>query len=206
MSRRAKTQRQVELDKKIGKRLKLVRSQMKKENGRKVTQSDFAEHYGVSDQAVRDWEAGRSSVPEIVLENLSDSLGIDIDFLKCRYDLPNLSELLEKWDKQRPNMKYEVEHYYYERQLLETAEKLGYIKIDSDDPERESSDFINYIKQYNEREVSKMTKSDVNVITNATTNEIRENFETGEITIYAVTDADVEKGFQQLIKRGIIEE
>lgn len=49
------------------------------------------------------------------------------------------------------------------------------------------------------------TRNDVKVITGTKSNQIIENFETGDITIQAIRETDVEKAFQQLIKRGIIQ-
>lgn len=171
---------------------------LRKKHG--LTQQQLADKCGISINSVKSYESGRRIPDNFNLQQLAHTLRVDPFYLLGETNFENYAN---RYDKEHPE---EVKHTFYEVQLLESAEKLGLYTINSDDPEKESSDFINYIKQYNERMVSKMAKSKVNVVTNTTTNEIRENFETGEITIYAITEADVEKGFQQLIKRGIIEE
>ncbi len=50
------------------------------------------------------------------------------------------------------------------------------------------------------------TRKDITVTTGSAENRIIDNFETGEITIQAITEEDVERGFQQLVSRGIIAE
>ena len=51
-----------------------------------------------------------------------------------------------------------------------------------------------------------MKLSDVKVVASETINEVRENFETGEITLYASSEENVRKAIDQLIKRGMVEE
>lgn len=171
---------------------------MRKEKG--WTQKELSARSGVSVEAIKLYETAKRVPDKFNRQELSKVFRVNEEYLLGETEFKNFAD---RYDKEHPE---KVKQNCHEVQLLEIAEKLGYIKIDSDDPEKEFSDFINYLKKYNEREVSKMTRNEVKVITNATTNEIRVNFETGEITIYAVTEADVERGFQELIKRGIIKE
>ena len=101
MGRHPKTQKQSDLDKKIGARLKLVRSQLTNTNGKKVTQLQFAERYNTTEQTVRMWEKGVYTIPDEILLDLSEFIGVDFDFLKCKYDTPNLNESLQQWDNDR---------------------------------------------------------------------------------------------------------
>ncbi|KAB3534410.1 helix-turn-helix transcriptional regulator [Alkaliphilus pronyensis] len=76
----------------IGKRLKLIRKNLK------MTQLDFAERYNVSEQTIRNWENGRNTVPDAVLDDLSANLAIDMQFLKCKTDDPKYIESMKKFD------------------------------------------------------------------------------------------------------------
>lgn len=188
-----KTEADIELDKQIGKRFRLVRETMKK------TQAEMAEHYHKSEQAVRDWEAGRSSIPIEVLQNLSDSLEIDLEFLQCKYDTPDLQITLQKWNKEVPRIQSELH-------LLEYCNDLGIETTEDNFASRTKriKNTVTYI--FSERGTDLKTRSEIKVIIGSEENRIIENFGTGEITIQAVSEEDVEKGFQQLIRRGIIAE
>ena len=76
----------------IGKRLKFIRKKLK------MTQLDFAERYDVSEQTIRNWENGRNTVPDAVLDDVSESLSIDMQFLKCKTDDPKHIESMKKFD------------------------------------------------------------------------------------------------------------
>ena len=93
-----------------------------------------------------------------------------------------------------------------ELQFTESAETLGFYYPSSDEPEKDYEEFMTYNRMYQERKDAMKTRSEIKVITGLKENQIIENFETGEITIQAISEEDVEKGFQQLIKRGIIAE
>ena len=90
-------------------------------------------------------------------------------------------------------------------QFTESAEALGFYHQGTDDPEKDYEEYMNYNRMYQERKEAMKTRSEIKVIIGSEENRIIENFETGEITIQAVSKEDVEKGFQQLIRRGIIE-
>ena len=89
---------------------------------------------------------------------------------------------------------------------MESAEELGFYHQGIDNPERDYEEYMNYNRMYQERKDAMKTRSEISVVIGATENRIIENFGTGEITIQAITEEDVEKGFQQLIRRGIIAE
>ena len=192
IGRPPKTEADKERDKRIGKRFRLIRERLGK------TQEEVAEYFSRSVQAVRDWEAGRSTIPKKVLQVLSDILEIDIDFLLCEYDTPTLQQKLQEWNKEVPRILAEL-------QVMESAEALGLYHQDADDPEGDYEKFMTYIRMYQERKEAMKTRSEIKVIIGSEENRIIENFGTGEITIQAVSEEDVEKGFQQLIRRGIIE-
>ena len=189
-----KTETDVERDKMIGKRFRLIRKTLGK------TQEEVAEYFNKkSVQAVRDWEAGRSSIPVDVLQKLSDNLGIDMDFLLCKYDSPDLQSKIQEWNKKAPRVRAEF-------QFTESAKEIVSLNQGSDYSERDYEEFMTYIRMYQERKEQMKTRSEIKVITGLKENRIIENFETGEITIQAISEEDVEKGFQQLVKRGIIAE
>lgn len=94
MPRPKKSDKKREKDVSIGERLKVVRKRILN-----ATQAEFAERYDVSEQTVRMWEKGVYSVPDVVLYDISDITGIDIDFLKCKYDHPFFHDLLKKWNE-----------------------------------------------------------------------------------------------------------
>lgn len=191
IGRPPKTEDQKKLDRQIGKRFRMVREAMNK------TQEEIAEHYCKSTQAVRDWETGRSSIPVNVLQNLSDSLGIDLDFLLCKYDSPDLQNKLDEWNNEVPRIQAELK-------LLDYCDYLG-IEINEEDYDsrvKRINQSITYI--FSERKENMKTRSDVTVVVGSAENRIIENFVTGEITIQAVSEEDVERGFQHLIQIGII--
>lgn len=126
----------------IGKRIKLIRKHLK------MTQLEFAEYYGVSEQAIRNWENGRNSVPGSVLEDLSERLSIDIKFLLCKADLPNLKDILERFDSAIDTGQISKEVRQYEL-FVEYLKLLGH-DVTNYDPEeishmeKEIREFINF--------------------------------------------------------------
>lgn len=126
----------------IGKRIKLIRKHLK------MTQLEFAEHYGVSEQAIRNWENGRNAVPGSVLEDLSERLSIDIRFLLCKTDFPNLNDVFERFDKTTDTEQLSKEIRRYEV-FVEYLKLLGhditnYQAEEISHMEKEISEFVNF--------------------------------------------------------------
>ncbi|MCI5648627.1 MAG: helix-turn-helix domain-containing protein [Fusicatenibacter sp.] len=171
---------------------------MRKEKG--WTQKELSARSGVSVEAIKLYETAKRVPDKFNRQELSKVFRVNEEYLLGKTEFKNFAD---RYDKEHQE---EVKHSSYEVQLLETAEKLGLYTINSDDPEKDSSDFINYIKNYQERKEKIMKLSDVKVVASETINEVRENFETGEITIYASSEENVRKAIDQLIKRGMVEE
>ena len=109
----------------------------------------------------------------------------------------NLQNKLQEWNKEVPRIQAEFK-------LLEYCDCLG-IDLDEDDPASQIKKIKSAIVNIaSERKENMKTRKDITVITGSDQNRIIDNFETGEITIEAITEDDIEKGFQQLISRGII--
>lgn len=109
------------------------------------TQSDFAEHYGVDEQTIRNWEHGRRKVPENVIQNLVDSLGIDEQFIKGKSEDPRFLETLDMWDIGSPDMAKEVNQFGKLIDYIEdlTGEKVpASIEPDLSETKQEIDDFI----------------------------------------------------------------
>lgn len=62
---------------KMGERIKEVRKKLN------LTQNEFAEKYDVSEQSVRNWEAGRRKPSTSTLEKISYDSDTDISYLLC---------------------------------------------------------------------------------------------------------------------------
>lgn len=62
---------------KMGERIKEVRKKLN------LTQNEFAEKYDVSEQSVRNWEAGRRRPSTSTLEKISYDSNTDISYLLC---------------------------------------------------------------------------------------------------------------------------
>lgn len=162
------------------------------------SQEQLAEKLGVSLDTVKGWESGRRTPKGDNMKHLCLVLHTKEEYILNGDD--SFSRTLPKWDKvHRPII-----------QFIQTAVSLDFFHYsdpsDSEKSQKEENDYIAYNKQYEERQVNKMKKEEIKVILNATENRIIDSFETGEIIIYAVSEADVEKGFQHLMNRGIIAE
>lgn len=103
----------------IGKRLKLIRKHLG------ITQPEFAECYEVSEQSIRNWENGIFTVPDRVLEDLSERLSIDIRFLECKTDIPNYDDVLKKFDEKYDSKQLSIEVKLYET-FIKYIELLGH--------------------------------------------------------------------------------
>ena len=92
------------IDKTIGQRIKAIRQGMRTADGKRVTQEDFAERFYCTTQTIRNWENGKRTVPEDVLECIAESQSIDIAYLKGEVDDPhfqeNLNKQYAKWNAQ----------------------------------------------------------------------------------------------------------
>ena len=85
------------IDPKVGQRIRQIREHMTIE-GKKVSREMFAEHYGVSTQAVAYWENGQRKVPQRIIEDLAESQGVDVDFILGKHDTMDFQEKLSCWD------------------------------------------------------------------------------------------------------------
>ena len=178
----------------VGERLKELR------NNAGLTQKQVGEAIHLSVSTIKHYEGGYR-IPD------KDNLNILASFYKVypSYILGTtpfktpLEETLHRW-----NETIDAEKLTAELQFTESAEKLGFLDRSADDPEGDYERYIAYNRMYQERKDAMKTRKDIKVIIGSDENRIIDNFETGEITIHAVSEEDVEKGFQQLIRRGII--
>lgn len=160
------------------------------------SQSELSELAGVSYISIGRYERAETVPEGENLLKLASFYNVYPEYILGKTECKNA---LDKW-----NQAVDLEQLREEVMFWETGTKIGlFPELRCDD---ETQSFIQYLKQYEERSEMKVKIDDIKVVTNANTNEIRENFETGEITIYAISEADAEKGFRQLIKRGMIEE
>ena len=171
----------------------IVKNRLKElRNEKGMTQKEVAEAIHFSVSTIKQYENGYRIPDNENLQILSAFYNVNPKYILGEIDFKNQ---FDKWNKTVD---------LSQLKFWENGVEIGWFpEIKSDD---EYEDFVHYLKQYEERSEMKVRIDDIKVVTNANTNEIRENFETGEITIYAVSEADAEKGFRQLIKRGMIEE
>lgn len=140
----------VNVNPEIGERLKLIRKHLK------MTQLDFASYYNVSEQAIRNWESGKNTVPPYVLEDLSERLSLDMTFLKCKTDEPRLNEILRKWDESSNTVDLSKDLAIYETFTnylnLISSDVSQCTPEDIDEIEKETREFISF-------QVSKILRS-----------------------------------------------
>lgn len=171
---------------------------LRKEKG--WTQIDLANQAGISLVSVKLYETQKRIPDNFNISALAKVFRVSPFYLLGETDYKN------KWDKYDKEHPEEVRRLRTDADFLESAEALGFYHQGTDDPERDYEEYMNYNRMYQERKEVMKTRSEIKVIIGSEENRIIENFGTGEITIQAVSEEDVEKGFQQLIRRGIIAE
>lgn len=124
------------IDPNIGSRIRMIRERMKTKDGKKVTREIFAEYYDVSVQAVSYWENGKRKVPMYVIEDLAENLGIDKNFILCKYDDPHLTEKLKQWDAQfsKDDVEFELKlidcfNYILKTDICHAFDEDGYAEF-----------------------------------------------------------------------------
>lgn len=176
---------------------------LRKEKG--WTQSKLAELSGISLTSVKQYETKKRIPDYYCINALATVFRVSPFYLLGETDFRNERERLQaKWKEYDSLHQKDLKRIRTELQFSESAEELGLYHQDTQEPEKAFEEFLNYNRMYQERKEAMKTRSDIHVIIGSAENRIIENFETGEITIQAVTEEDVEKGFQQLVKRGII--
>lgn len=166
-----------------------------------LSQKQLTERCGIGINTYQSWEIGRRT-PQMN----SQTLAILANFFRVSpLYLLGVTDFRNKWEEYDSLHEEDLKRIRKESQFIKSAETLGFYHQGTDDPERDYEEYMNYNRMYQERKEAMKTRSDIKVIIGSEENRIIENFGTGEITIQAVSEEDVEKGFQQLIRRGIIE-
>ncbi len=163
-----------------------------------LSQQELAEKSGIAYNSYQAWEIGRRFPNESSLEILAKFFNVSPLYLTGETAFRNT------WEEYDSLHKEDLKRIRTELQFTESAEKLGFLDQSADDPEGDYERYIAYNRMYQERKDAMKTRKDIKVIIGSDENRIIDNFETGEITIEAITEDDIEKGFQQLISRGII--
>ena len=178
---------------------------LRKENG--WTQSKLAELSGISLTSVKQYETKKRIPDNYCINALAAVFHVSPFYLLGETDFRNERERQQaKWKEYDSLHQEDLKRIRKELQFTKSAEALGFYHQGTEEPEKDYEEYIAYNRMYQERKEGMKTRSEIKVITGLKENRIIENFETGEITIQAISEEDVEKGFQQLIKRGIIAE
>ena len=179
----------------VGERLKELR------DNAGLTQKQVGEAVHLSVSTIKHYEGGYRIPDNDQLNTLASFFKVFPSYIlgTTPFKTP-LEETLHRWNETIDTKKLTAE-----LQFTESAETLGFLHQGTDDPEGDYERYIAYNRMYQERKEAMKTRKDIKVIIGSEENRIIENFGTGEITIQAVSEEDVEKGFQQLIRRGIIE-
>lgn len=170
--------------------------QLRKKKGIK-TQYELHEKTGVPLISIKRYESGATIPEDPNLGKIARFYRVDPAWILGKSNYKNIFEQL---DVEHAD---EVKRIKTELHFMESAAELGYFDYDHTDLDSYGR-FKNYVKLYKERKENMKTRKDIAVITGSDQNRIIDNFETGEITIEATNEENVEKGFQQLISRGII--
>ena len=170
--------------------------QLRKEKGIK-TQAELQKLTGIPLISIKRYESGGTIPEDPNLSKLASFYRVDSAWILGKSDFRNI------WEQYDQNHSEDVKTISSAVRFMEIAEALGL--YNSQDPDSDE-DFYKYVEMYEERKNAMKTRKDITVITGSDENRIIDNFETGEIIIQAVTEEDVEKGFQQLIRRGMINE
>lgn len=161
------------------------------------SQEQLAEKVNVSLDTVKAWENGRRTPTGKNIEKLCRVLHTKEEYI-LNGDT-SFDQLISQWDKENtPSIKF-----------IQLATSLGFFQYsDLDDAEvneKDEQNYIEYNRLYEERKKKIMKKEEIKVVLHSAENRIIENFETGEIIVHAKSEADLEKAYQHLINRGIIE-
>ena len=167
-----------------------------------LSQRELAERCGIGYNTYQSWEIGRRT-PQMN----SKTLFIVAKFFNVSpLYLIGETPFRSRWDEYDKLHEEDIKRVRTEVQFVESAEALGFFHQGSEDPEKDFDEYKTYNQMYQERKKNMKTKSEIKVIIGSEENRIIDNFDTGEITIQAKSEADVEKAFQQLVRRGIIAE
>lgn len=169
--------------------------QLRKGKGIK-TQSELHEKTGISLVSIKRYESGATIPEDPNLEILAKFYRVDPNWILGKTDYKSI------WEEYNSLHEEDLKRIRTELSFLGSAEALGFFHPDLDESDYE--EYIHYNQLYEERKKNMKTRSDVTVVVGSAENRIIENFVTGEITIQAVSEEDVERGFQHLIQIGII--
>lgn len=161
---------------------------------------DLAEKAGISVDSIKSYGSGRRIPDNYNINALAKALNVSPFYLLGETPFRN------KWEEYDSLHEEDVNRIRTEVKFIESAESLGFYHQGSENPEKDYEEYITYNQKFKERKENMKTRKEITVITGSVENRIIENFVTGEITIQAVSEEDVERGFQQLIRRGIIAE
>lgn len=161
---------------------------------RRLTYKEFGQQIHYSEAMIKQWlKKGGRIAEQPALGIIASFFQVDPEYLLGETDFKNT---YDKWNQIIGSEHLKQEIVFWEFGISEGLFPDFY-------SEYEYESFIDYLKHYEERKDLTVKKEDIKVV-KSTKNYISENFDTGEITIHAISEADIEKGFQQLIKRGII--
>ncbi len=165
-----------------------------------LSQRALADSCDIAYNTYQSWEMGRRTpnMNSSTLANLAKFFKVSPLYLLGETDFRS------KWEEYDKLHEEDLKRIRTELQFMDSAEALGLYHQGSEDPEKDYEEFMTYNKMYQERKKNMKTRSDVSVVIGSAENRIIENFVTGEITIQAVSEEDVERGFQHLIQIGII--
>ena len=160
-----------------------------------TSQEMLAEKLGVTLDTVKAWEIGRRTPKGKNMEHLCRVLHTKEEYILNGDD--SFNKTLQHWNKEHNPI----------IQFIHTAISIGFFHYsdpsDFERSQKEENDFIDYNKQYEERnEVIKMKANDVKIV-KSDKNYVSENFETGEITIYADSLDGLRKAYNILKNHGI---
>lgn len=190
-----------------------------------LTQVQLSKELGVSESAIKMYETAQRVPEEDTLKKMSELFNLGTYYL---LGLTDSKMNWDKWDKDHLNevkkLRQELGFLEYVASLncdvSDILNKLELIYSNSEgelSPEAEQiiEDFTTCINGsiksvyddfLNEKGVYIMTRTDVNVIMNDSKNQIIDDFSSGTITVYATSEEQLEKAYQQLIRRGMIRE
>ena len=180
---------------------KVVAKRLKEElKSRDWKYSDLAEKAGISVDSVKSYGSGRRIPDNYNINALAKALHVSSSYLLGETPFRNKGEEYDSLHEE------DVNRIRTEVKFIESAESLGFFHQGSENPEKDYEEYITYNQKFKERKENMKTRKDVTVVIGSAESRIIVNFVSGEITIQAVSEEDVERGFQEFIKRGIIAE
>lgn len=186
----------------VKKRLKLLRAE------RGLTQKEVAEAIHFSVSTIKQYESGYRIPEKANLNCLASFYQVYPEYILGEVDFRDSKEKMSHyWKQYDAEHKKDIEEIKRDIALFEAVNTITSTQFGFNDSDEDLfPEFLKYIDQFKERKEKIMKLSDVKVVASETINEVRENFETGEITIYASSEENVRKAIDQLIKRGMVEE